>query len=371
MIKEKNRKLNIKLLLVAILLFVTVGYATLNTNLTINGTSKINNSTWDVHFDDVNPTPGSVEIDTDLYEAAQEAKIDPNDETKVTYNVLLSKPGDFYEFTVKAVNNGSIDAMISEITPTIKVDGVVKTGNQIPAWLGYSATYEEGNPLQVNHLLAHETSEEYRVRVEFKKDITNAQFADAVNKLITFEFKVTYVQNDNGQVVDHTYTRYTVNKVIDGNNNSIVMINQAVPEAITQYKTPEEALAAISAASNKNLPFYLKHRINNNSVKESYVEFVISNVNTPEGVTPGTYTLRGGAGDESSSENKPIYDSNIDVLEAAFGEDSEYCTDETTKYTCQLTNLKVEVNTNGIISVTDKDGASCDIHDWGFSGCVW
>ena len=93
-IKEKNRKLNIKLLLVAILLFVTVGYATLNTNLTINGTSKINNSTWDVHFDDVNITPGSVLIDTDLYEAAQEAKIDPNDETKVTYNVLLSKPGD-------------------------------------------------------------------------------------------------------------------------------------------------------------------------------------------------------------------------------------------------------------------------------------
>lgn len=49
------QKRNMIFAILVVLLLLTIGYATLTTNLTINGTSKINNSTWNIHFN--NPTP--------------------------------------------------------------------------------------------------------------------------------------------------------------------------------------------------------------------------------------------------------------------------------------------------------------------------
>ena len=105
-------KFNRNLLIVVgvIVLFLTVGYALLSANLSINGTSIINNSNWDIHLENVQVTSGSV--------AADEPEID-SDGVTVTYDVTLSKPGDFYEFTVDAVNGGSIDAMIDTIVSTL------------------------------------------------------------------------------------------------------------------------------------------------------------------------------------------------------------------------------------------------------------
>ena len=57
--RKRVENTNKKLLLVLLILVVTVGYATLNTTLSINGTSKINNSTWDIHFENYDPTENS------------------------------------------------------------------------------------------------------------------------------------------------------------------------------------------------------------------------------------------------------------------------------------------------------------------------
>ena len=86
--RKKAKKRNITLGIVALLLVVTIGYATLQTNLTINGTSKINNSTWNVHFNNPSAaTTGSVMIDTTAYPGAYDSTYNPAPSSDFTCNV--------------------------------------------------------------------------------------------------------------------------------------------------------------------------------------------------------------------------------------------------------------------------------------------
>ena len=54
---KKNRKL---LIVFVLLLFISIGYALLSQNLNINGYSKVHNSTWNIHFDNIDVKSGSV-----------------------------------------------------------------------------------------------------------------------------------------------------------------------------------------------------------------------------------------------------------------------------------------------------------------------
>ena len=96
----KNKKYTLFLI---VLLCISIGYAVLNTTLNINGKSSISKNTWDVHFDNVVVNSGSVEA----------IKIPTIENyTTLDFEAKLNLPGDYYEFTVDVVNNGTIDAMI-------------------------------------------------------------------------------------------------------------------------------------------------------------------------------------------------------------------------------------------------------------------
>ena len=151
-----------KLLLLLTVLFISIGYAILQTNLNITGTANMNNPTWDIHWENVSVTNGSVtgaNITTP-------ATIDGT-KTTVSYSIKLPEPGDFYEFTVDAVNAGTIDGMIDAISS--KLNGTEIT--TLPEYLNYSVTYSDGIEVLENQELKANTSEKYKVRVEFKKDI--------------------------------------------------------------------------------------------------------------------------------------------------------------------------------------------------------
>ena len=139
----KNRKRRDYLgLLLLLVVGLSVGYALLRTNLTINGTSKIKGNTWDIHFENLNVTDGSVLLsDGDIAANIQSGA------TNVSYTITLNTPGDFYEFTVDAVNAGSIDGMVESVTS--KLNGAVIT--TLPAYLDYSVSYSDGVAiLQIN-----------------------------------------------------------------------------------------------------------------------------------------------------------------------------------------------------------------------------
>ena len=186
----KNKKKNIVFVLLLLIVGLSVGYALLSTNLKINGSSKIKGSSWDIHFDNLVVNSDSVELSTGDVPATISTST-----TEVSYIVTLNKPGDFYEFTVDAVNAGSVDGMIESVTSKLN-DAVITT---LPVYLDYSVSYSDGVPLQSNQILKAGDSETYKVRVEFKKDIENNELPSDAQTL-TFNFEVVYVQADDNAV---------------------------------------------------------------------------------------------------------------------------------------------------------------------------
>ena len=347
-------------------MIVTVGYATLTTNLTINGTSKINNSTWDVHFEGISVLPGSVAINTSDYAQAQAATIDSQDTTKISYNVLLSEPGDFYDFTVKAVNGGSIDAMISQITPLIKVNNVDKT-NDIPAWLDYSVTYNDLTQLQVNDELPANSYDVYRVRVAFKKDITNAQFSDAIGKTVSLDLEVKYEQKGTSAQT-HTYsgTRYTMNEYTDDGATfyNRIQVGGTIAKTMLQFSTKEAVKEAIKNKSGLDINFFLKHTVTDGTVTASYIEFTVTDAMKAikPSVVPGTYTIKG-------YDGTSYYSANETTLLTAFGNDMTICSITDHDIYCGIDNLHVSADSDGHVGANNGNGSYCNVGNDKWSAC--
>ena len=379
---NKKRK-DYLLILLLLVVGLSVGYALLQTTLTINGTSKIKGNTWDIHFANLNVTEGSVAIGTGDVAATIQSST-----TDITYTVTLNEPGDFYEFTVDAVNAGSIDGMVESVTSKLN-DTVITT---LPAYLDYSVSYSDGVAISPNHLLKAGDSETYKVRIEFKKDISSSDLPTTVQTL-TLDFGVVYIQADsNGVEVEHPLNGivYTVNKYDDNMTNpkwNAVWLNQAIHETIPYFETPAEALNAIATASSKNLPFYLKHKVENGIVTEQYVEFIVTEslAQSNTGMVPGTYTLRADRtyDDDTSTwlvdENyiSPYYEANKEAIKTAFGyaTNSSRCyesgTGRSSTFRCNVSGLHATAFAYGAVGAHDPAGYDCFVSSDGDAYCNW
>ena len=166
------------LVLVLLLLGITVGYSVLSTSLNITGTSKIGTASWNVHFENINITTGSVTATTAPAITTNNGVAD----TKITYAIELSNPGDFYEFTVDVKNAGSIDAKLSAL-PTLS--GVSEAQD---VYTNYTFTHQDGTAITAGETLAAGASRKFKVRVEFDKNISASQLpATTQNMVLTVD----------------------------------------------------------------------------------------------------------------------------------------------------------------------------------------
>ena len=190
--KKYNRSTKV-MILVVLVLAISIGFAALSTTLKINGDAIVHGGKWNIYWDNVEVVSGSVEAD--------EPEIGQDDgdlpKTKVTWDVLLEEPGDFYEFTIDAVNAGTVDAVITDIessaTPTL------------PEYISYTVTYADGTGVVVNDPLAKRddsttpftpTRKKYKVRVEFLSTVTEEQLDEIPEEGLEYqlEYDVTYGQ---------------------------------------------------------------------------------------------------------------------------------------------------------------------------------
>lgn len=182
--KKIRRKVNKPLLYFVFFVFasVTVGYAALSTTLSITGKGTLSKNSWDIHFENL------VIVDNGASAVTTAPTIDST-KTKVSFNITLSKPGDTYEFTVDAVNKGTIDAMLSGFSTTSLTADQQK-------YLTYTVTYSDGATISTKDYLKKGTSETIRVRVRFKDDLSATDLpssAETLNLTATF----VYVQADS------------------------------------------------------------------------------------------------------------------------------------------------------------------------------
>ena len=373
-----NKKRKYIIILFLLLLSLSVGFALLQANLKINGSSKIQGSSWDIHFENLNISEGSVSLSTgDVAASIQSSRTD------ITYTVALNTPGDYYEFTVDAVNTGTVDGMVESVTSKLNNEPITT----LPSYLNYSVTYLTNDDIGVNHLLKAGDFETYKVRVEYKRDINNTDMPTTVQTL-SLSFGVIYVQADsNGVEVEHPLNRivYTFNKFDPRLPNSNgIWYNEEYPIAIPYFETPSDALNSLTS-SGYNLPFYLKHKVENGIVKEQYVEFVIteemSQVNP--GMTVGTYSIRG---EKTKENNGPylvpddyisvFYESNKEAMKEAFGYStnpsrcSETGTGNTTEFCCNVTDFEVCTDVGGYVVAKKNSRQNCYVSRVGNANCL-
>ena len=189
---RKNKRRNKILILAILVLTISIGFAVLSTTLKINGISIIGKNSWNIYWDNIEVTNGSVTPTTAAY--IKDAK-----KTEIEYAVRFDLPGEFYEFTVDAVNAGTLDGIITEIDS--KVNGVKIENANLPSYIKYSVKYADGNDVNLNDLLKKKTNNEetrkkYRVRIEFDKELVNPSDINDMDDDVTytFNYSVKYSQ---------------------------------------------------------------------------------------------------------------------------------------------------------------------------------
>ena len=110
---------------------LTMAYAALSTTLQINGNAEVSSASWDIYLDNIQLNSQSVTTTAPTI----------TDSKTATFSTTLSKPGDFYEFTIDVVNNGSIDAMIASVTKTPELSDTQKK------YLNYIVEYQNGKSI--------------------------------------------------------------------------------------------------------------------------------------------------------------------------------------------------------------------------------
>jgi len=163
-----------------------IGYAALSTTLSIDGTSDIDRASWDVHFENIQVTTGSV---------SATAPAITND-TEVGFSVNLEDPGDFYEFTVDVVNDGTFNAKLDTLTilPTLT------TAQQ--NYFAYTVTYSDGTAVNLNDALDTGDTETLKIRFEYLTQTDTSLYPTADDSL-EFSVSMNYVQGTGTPVV-HT-----------------------------------------------------------------------------------------------------------------------------------------------------------------------
>ena len=351
---KKHKTRNRIILLLVMLLFIGLGYALLTQDLTIYGTTKIRENSWDIHFNNVQVNSNSVALSTGDSTAA----ISQSNNTLVEYTITLNAPGDFYEFTVDAVNAGTIDGMIGSITS--KLNGTeISSTNPLPNYINYSVTYADETELSSNQILAAGTTETYRVRIEFKRDIENTELPSSLQTK-TFSFGINYIQSDsNAQKVREIY--YMGGRIY-------TTLGYPWDSSILHYSTPEEAMQQMMSEFGTN-KFYIKGIVKNEIISDAYLIYNITNemAQANSNLTPGTYEFRGGGATFNGTyynSDSIYFNDNVALANTIFGESN--CSLNSSQYVCYTAGLHIILDKNGsVISYDEINGLpSCGVQIW-------
>ena len=192
--KDKNNKSEAKkntnnkktfILILLIVLCLSIGYAALTTRLEIWGDVKIlkwhprPQGEFKVQWENLQILNGSNLQVTPAYIT--------DDKQDVNYEIKFNTPGQVFEFTVDAVNRGDFTAVSTDATNSVLTDAQKR-------YLVYTVLEEDAEPTPGRTLIKN-ASARYKVRIEFKKDITNDDLRAASNTTLDLNFLIPYVQS--------------------------------------------------------------------------------------------------------------------------------------------------------------------------------
>ena len=178
----RNRE-RVIILVLALLLTISVGYATLMTTITINGTTTIKANNWNVYIESVSniSSTSTATITTNPSVVSGSTTT-----TSLNYEVILNQPGDYYEFQFTVKNAGSLDIKLSK-NPVL--EGVTTDQD---VYFNHTLKNLDGTDVAVTDaVIPAGDSRTYKVRVEYDSNINNNQLPttnQTLNLTATLEF---------------------------------------------------------------------------------------------------------------------------------------------------------------------------------------
>ena len=180
---KRLSKKNILLIIGIVLVFsITLGSAIVSSLLQISGKTTIKENSWVIYFD-------SVRKSTDSVNATSDATITNFEKTRIDFSVDLTEPGEFYEFTVYTVNDGSIDAMVDSVEKSLLTDAQKK-------YLDFFVTYDNGREIKRCDPLDAHTRKRIKAIVKFKEGVDVSDYPQE-NTNLNLYFDINYVQKDD------------------------------------------------------------------------------------------------------------------------------------------------------------------------------
>lgn len=179
--REKINRKTLYCILAVMLLSVftiSIAYAALNAVLTISGNAEIVASSWDIHLENPQVKYGSIN---------DELPTITNGNT-INFDITFKIPGSFYEFTVDIANDGSIDAMIDNVTNNLTAEQA--------KYIKFDVNYLNGDAINTKHKIAAKSSLPINVRVEFRREINNIEDMPEGGTELSLSLALTYVQAD-------------------------------------------------------------------------------------------------------------------------------------------------------------------------------
>ena len=163
-----------QLAILGLVLFISIGFAYLSTQLTITGRGHVKKSSFNIYFDNITILKGQ-----DLVTTAPTTS--GHSTTDLSYAVDFKVPGDTFQFNVDVVNNGTIDAMISLLNNTTLDEDEA-------SFAEYSIAYSDGSAVASKNFLGASKRDTFTVTVSFKRDITVEDLAKV--KPVDFELSL-------------------------------------------------------------------------------------------------------------------------------------------------------------------------------------
>ena len=180
----------IYLFLLVVIGSLGVGYAVIRSNLQITGSAHVQNANWDIHFANLTVTAESATASTPASITATDT---------VTFGVTLANPGEFYEFTVDAVNGGTMNAELNSVSITPQLTPAQQE------FLDLSVTYvSSGNPVAAGDLLLKNTTRRLKVRAAYKDGIDVSKYPET-DQNYNVSITLNYVQA-NGSVSPSSFS---------------------------------------------------------------------------------------------------------------------------------------------------------------------
>ena len=195
-----SKILSIVLCVILVCVFtLTIAYAALSAVLTISGSAEVVASNWNIHLENARVISGGVSNNA--------PSINGN---TLSFSAHLDVPGDYYEFVVDVVNDGSIDAMIDSIvvTPTL-------TDSQ-KKYLKYEVSYQNGEDVSTKQVLYSGSTMPITVRVEYKRDLEKGDLPTE-DTVLNSSLTLVYTQSDGtgSSVINNGYALPVANGNID------------------------------------------------------------------------------------------------------------------------------------------------------------